>query len=118
VEISSATAQLCIKGTQAEFKRDLEKARELYQQAWDMASNDYEKAIAAHYVGHLSEDPHSALAWNETALKHAQQDPLSEPMLGSLFVSLGGSLETLGHKKEAEHYFTLAAEKGIEHFKP
>ena len=64
LDLSSRTALLCMAGTQAEFDRRLEDARDLFTQAWDAATVDYEASMAAHYVAHLEPDPVAALEWD------------------------------------------------------
>lgn len=115
MEFDSQTARLCIAGTQAEFARDLDAARQLFRDAWDAALDDCDAAMAAHYVAHLESDPAEALRWNLVALERGRRDPRAQAFMGSLYVSLGGSYETLGRRREAERCFALASECGVEH---
>lgn len=117
MDINSKTAQLCMEGTRAEFERRLEDARSLFSQAWAAASDDYERAIAAHYVAHLEPDAQTAHRWNLVALEHARRDERAAVFMGSLLVSLGGSFEHLGDAEQAESYFAEAARHGVEHFR-
>lgn len=105
-----------MEGTRAEFGRRIDDARAAYAQAWDVATNDHEKAVAAHYVAHLAE-PSDALAWNQLALDHALlADPAAvEAMMGSLYVNLGSSFEHAGDAEQARHYYDLAAAAGVVH---
>lgn len=115
MELDSRTAQLCIAGTQAEFVRDLDTARRMFSLAWDAALDDYDAAMAAHYVAHLEHDPAEALRWNLIALERGQRDPRAQSFMGSLHVSLGGSYEALGQHDQAEQHFARASELGVEH---
>lgn len=115
METQSPTARLCLAGTTAEFERRLDDARALYAQAWDAAADDLDRAVAAHYIGHLETDPDSALRWHLTALESAQKDQRGLELMGSLLVCVGGAYEALGHVDEAESYFALAAEHGVNH---
>jgi hypothetical protein len=117
MDVDSRTAQLCIAGTQAEFARDLEAAKRLFSEAWAAAVDDYDAALAAHYVAHLEPDPHEALRWNLIALEKARLDPRADSFMGSLLVSLGGAYEAVGQAAEAERYFALASERGVEHYR-
>lgn len=117
MDTSSRTAQLCIAGTQAEFERRIEDARRLFGEAWDAAADDYDAAMAAHYVAHLEPDPHEALRWHTIALERAELDERAEEFMGSLLVSLGGAYEAVGDPAKADHYFELAARRGVRHFK-
>ena len=50
VDTNNHVIKLCIEGTQAEFRGQIDLARGFYQQAWESAQDDYEACIAAHYV--------------------------------------------------------------------
>ncbi len=115
LEIDSVTARLCIEGTQAEFERRLDDARGLFARAWEEARDDYERAIAAHYVAHLATEPETAHRWNLLALEHARLDGRAARFMGSLLVCLGDSFERLGDVARAERYFAEAARHGVEH---
>ena len=58
-------------GTRAEFEHRLEDARALYQQAWELHTDDYDAYIAAHYVARFQDSATESLRWNRTALEHA-----------------------------------------------
>jgi hypothetical protein len=115
VDLDSRTSRLCIEGTRAEFERRLDAARELFLAAWEARADDYDAAIAAHYVAHLESDPDEALRWHTVALEHARCDDRTAEFMGSLLVSLGGAHEALGDAVEAERYFRLAARRGVRH---
>jgi hypothetical protein len=114
MRIDSVTAQLCRAGTQAEFERRIDDARALFRQAWDAAIDDYDQAIAAHYIGHIEPDPRSALAWHLRALEAADRDDRTQEIRASLLVALGGCYETLGMPEAADH-FAAAGALGIVH---
>ncbi len=114
MDTGSHTAQLCIAGTQAEFDRRIDDGRRLFQCAWDAAVDDYDASMAAHYVAHLEPEPKEALRWHLIALERARLDDRAAVFMGSLFVSLGGAYEMVGNPVEAERYFRLAAELGVE----
>jgi hypothetical protein len=50
MDLDNPVIQLCVAGTQAEFRGEIEEARAFYQQAWEAAQDDFEACIAAHYV--------------------------------------------------------------------
>lgn len=117
VDLSSQSVQLCIQGTQAEFDRRLDDARTLLTRAWDVAQDDYDRSVAAHYVAHLEPDVAIAHRWNKAALEYALSDERAAGFLGSLYVSLGGTAEQLGDTVEAERCFALAAQYGVVHYR-
>lgn len=117
MDLGKTTVNLCVLGTQAEFERRFSDARSLYAEAWNCATDDYEKCIAAHYVAHLESDADEALKCNLLALAHAE---LAEPalisgFLPSLYVNLGHSYELTGDAVQSIHYYELAAKHGLLH---
>jgi tetratricopeptide (TPR) repeat protein len=117
MDTDNAIVKLCIQGTQAEFKGNFDEARSIYRQAWEAATTDYEACIAAHYIGHIEEDPETALSWHLEALKRASavSDDRARDFYPSLYVNLGHSYEQLGNPVESERYYKLAADLGVEH---
>ena len=109
--------KLCIAGTQAEFRGQIDQACRLYQQAWETAQDDYEACIAAHYVARHQDDPQDSLHWNQVALDKAQTvgDHRVDDFYPSLYLNMGQSCERLGRLDEARHYYDLAAELGFPH---
>ncbi len=114
---TSAAVALCIQGTQAEFDRRLDDARQLFRQAWDAAVDDHDACVAAHYVAHLEEDPQRALHWDQVALERARRcgDARVEGYLPSLYVNLGKSHARLGNHNAAQAFYALAASLGLVH---
>ena len=117
MDLTRRAVQLCAAGTSAEFARRLDEARELYAAAWKAATDDYDRAVAAHYIAHLERDPDGRLMWNRRALDHAERADreLVTPLLGSLYVNLGHAYEVVGQVADAEHYYALAAQHGVVH---
>lgn len=109
--------KLCLLGNEAEFRRDLGEARRLFLSAWEVATTDFEKCVAAHYAGHLAETASEALRWHERALQHARQAPEAAvaPFWPSLYVNLGQAYEEANRPVEATTYFQLARELGLRH---
>jgi tetratricopeptide (TPR) repeat protein len=117
MDTSSPIIQLCIQGTQAEFAGRPLEAADLYRQAWETASTDYEYCIAAHYVARFQPSPQDTLQWNQIALEHARLAGADEikDFLPSLYLNLGQSYEALGNQPEAQRFFDLAASLGALH---
>jgi tetratricopeptide (TPR) repeat protein len=109
--------QLCIEGARAEFERRLTDAHACYVRAWELAQNDFEACIAAHYVARGQSDPADALHWNQVALRRAQAAEAARvaAFWPSLYLSLGGAYATLGDHAQAQHYFEQAAGLGFVH---
>ncbi len=111
---------LCIAGTQAEFRGQTVEARALYLQAWNLASDDYEACIAAHYLARFQDDPSETLRWNHEALRRADSvgGERVASFYPSLYLNMGRSQELLGEQAEAEKYYALAAALGVVHQDP
>jgi hypothetical protein len=92
-------------------------ARALYQQAWEVAQDDFEACIAAHYVARHQADPVQRLHWNQIALDRANAvgDDRVLAFYPSLFLNMGQSFELLGNPDEARRYYDQAAELGVTH---
>ncbi len=117
MNLDNPVVRLCIEGTQAEFQGQIEKARSLYQKAWEMVQDDYDACIAAHYVARHQENHQERLYWNQVALDKANAvtDGRVQEFYPSLFLNMGQSYELLGNLSEARHYYNLAAELGNIH---
>ena len=63
--------KLCVQGIDMEGKGKPEEAGKLFLQAWNEATNDFEKFIAAHFVARHQKNISDKLKWLETALAFA-----------------------------------------------
>jgi len=117
MDLESPVVKLCIEGTQEEFQKNLDKARSLYQQAWDAAQNDRDACIAAHYVAHLKEDNREKLHWNHVALEKANliTDGSIADFYPSLYLNMGQSYELLGDMDQATQYYQKASDLDVDH---
>jgi len=108
--------KLCVEGMNAEGEGNIAEAQRLFQQAWDMAGNDFEKFTAAHYLARNQEDPNDNLKWNLAALTHANAikgDGL-QGHYPSLYLNVGKSYETLRDMEEAARYYQSAADSSAD----
>jgi tetratricopeptide (TPR) repeat protein len=103
--------KLCAEGMQTEAEGNIAQARQLFQQAWDIAANDFEAFTAAHYLARNQQDPNDVLKWNLEALTRANavKDDDMKAHYPSLFLNVGKSYETLGNINEAKKYYIDAA---------
>lgn len=63
--------RLCVQGMDVEEKGKPEEASRLFLQAWNEATDDFEKFIAAHFVARHQQTVADRLRWLETALQFA-----------------------------------------------
>ncbi|MFF2805917.1 hypothetical protein ACFVT2_01830 [Streptomyces sp. NPDC058000] len=105
--------RLCVAGMQAEAEGRAETARELFQQAWEGARDDYEACIAAHYLARHQSSPAETLRWNQECLDRADLvgDERVQGFYPSLYVNMGNAHRELGRLACAHRYFVLAAER-------
>ncbi|MEJ2302917.1 MAG: hypothetical protein P8Y14_15440 [Anaerolineales bacterium] len=117
MDLHNPVIKICIEGTQAEFKGQINRACRLYQQAWEAARDDFEACIAAHYVARHQDDPEKKLYWNQIGLERADAvgDGRAQEFYPSLYLNMGHSYELLGNQAEAKRYYDLAAALGVTH---
>lgn len=90
--------RLCLQGMAMEESGRSLQASKLLSQAWDKATNDFEKFIA-HYVLQHQKGVASQLKWLEIALKHALKvnDDTVPSTFPSLYSKIADCYESLGN---------------------
>lgn len=103
---------LCVQGMDAEGRADYEEAHRLFQQAWDISTNDFEAHTAAHYLARNQKDLNDKLYWNLEALNRAKlvQDEGIAAHYPSLYLNVAKSYEDLGDYPKAKDYYKQAME--------
>jgi hypothetical protein len=103
----------CVAGMQAEGRGDYDGARRLFAEAWDLAGDEFERCIAAHYVARHQPTPEASLRWNQDAYRMAERvgDDRVADFYPSLLLNLGHAYEALGQVTEAKRYYDLAASR-------
>ena len=66
---NNPVVKLCVQAMGMEEKGKHEDASKLFLQAWNEATNDFEKFIAAYYVARHQKNVSDKLKWLETALQ-------------------------------------------------
>ncbi len=96
--------QLCIQGMSAEDNANTEKAGEIFLQAWNEATNDFEKFLAAHFVARHQQNTPDKLKWLEAALASALKvnDDGVNSALPALYSNIAKSYEELGDADNAK----------------
>jgi tetratricopeptide (TPR) repeat protein len=102
--------KLCLQGMFMEEKDKPEEARRLFLQAWDEATNDFEKFTAAYYVARHQKNAPDKSKWLETALQLALKlnDDTVKAAFPLLYSSLAKSYEELGDLEKAKKNYELA----------
>ena len=88
------------------------EAQRLFELAWDARADDYDSAIAAHYLARHQPTPALTLEWNARAVKHCELigDDRAAELMPSLYLNLADSLVTAGRFDEARKVAARAAE--------
>lgn len=84
-----------------------EEAAALFNQAWDEASTDFEKFVAAHYMARQQDSVAGKLQWDETALSFAMKvnDDAVKSAYPSLYLNIAKCYEDLNdYEKAKDHY--------------
>jgi hypothetical protein len=100
----------CADGMMLEGAGQEAEARRAFSDAWDMAATDLEKCIAAHYIARQQASLEDKLAWDKTALRHAQNisDEKIKEGFPSLYLNIAKGYEDLNNPGEARENYLLA----------
>lgn len=101
----------CLEGMSMEEKGNLEEAGQLFLQAWNEATYDFEKFIAAYYVARSQKSTSDKLKWYETALNIALNinDGAVESAFPVLYSAIAECYRDLGEADEEEENLALAS---------
>src|SRR6185295_20227233 len=107
---SNIVIKLCVQGMDMEAKGKLEEASGLFLQAWNEATNDFEKFTAAHYVARHQKDVADKLKWLETALQFALKinNDAVKSAFPSLYLNIAKCYEDLNDSDNAKKNYELA----------
>lgn len=110
---NNPTVQLCLKGMQAEGRGDPDGAREAFERAWLVATDDFDACVAAHYLARQQATAEETLHWNLESLSRAIAvgDDRVQDFFPSLHINLGHSYGRLRRHAEAHRHYLLAAEQ-------
>ncbi len=110
--------KLCAQGMEKEFEGEMVEAAKLFLEAWNEATNDFEKFIAGHYVARHQSTVADKLKWDEIALGSALK--ISEEEIKgsypSLYLNVGKCYEDLNDFDNAKKNYDLAL--SYSHFLP
>ena len=103
--------RLCLQGMDLEEKGDNKGASRLFIQAWNEATNDFERFIAAHYVSRHQKHVADRLKWFKTALDLALKinDESVRATFPSLYSNIARCYKQLGDPDNAKKNHELAA---------
>ncbi|MEO8415760.1 MAG: rRNA adenine methyltransferase [Ginsengibacter sp.] len=102
--------KLCAKGMEMEGKCQPEEASKLFLEAWEEATNNFEKFTAAHYVARHQKSPADKLKWDETSLQLALKinNDKVKGTFPSLYLNIAKCYEDLDDPGNAKRNYELA----------
>ncbi len=100
----------CLQGIGLEENGKPEEASNLFRQAWNEATNDFEKFIAAHHVARHQKNVPDKLAWLETALQCASKNnnDTVKSAFPALYLNIAKCYKDLSDPDKAKKYHELA----------
>jgi len=108
---NNAVVKLCLQGLYMEDNGKPDEAVQLFLRAWNEATDDFEKFLAAHYVARHQKDVSDKLVWYETALQFALRvnDDAVRSAIASLYSNIAQCYEDLGDTDNTKRNHELAA---------
>ena len=109
-DANNKIVKLCAQGMELEGEGKKEEALKTFLQAWDAATNDFEKFTSAHYVARHQENIVNKLKWDKTALGLALKinDENMKGTYPSLYLNIGKCYEDLSDFESARENYELA----------
>ncbi|MES2767274.1 MAG: NAD(+)--rifampin ADP-ribosyltransferase [Bacteroidota bacterium] len=102
--------KLCLQGMHIEDNGKPDEAHKIFLQAWNEATNDFEKFLAAYYVARHQENTADTLQWLETTLRYALKinDDTVKSAFPALYANIAKCYEDLGDSDSAKKNRDLA----------
>jgi rifampin ADP-ribosylating transferase len=107
---NNPVVKLCLQGMAMEETGKPEEASKLFLQAWNDATNDFEKFISAYYVARHQNNVSDRLKWLETALHFALtiNNDTVKSAFPSLYSRIAQCYEELSDPDQAKKHDALA----------
>lgn len=107
---NNSIVKLCLQGMDMEGKGNPEEASRLFLQAWNQATSDFEKFLAAHYVARHQTNAPDKLKWLQTALQSALKisNAAVVGVFPSLYLNIAKCFEDLSDFDSAKKNHELA----------
>lgn len=107
---NNGVIQLCMAGMGLEDSGDIEGAITMFQKAWDNATDDYERFIAAYHLARRQGSIKEKLKWMETSLKCALNidDDNVKSAYSTLYFNIAKCYEELSDSENAKRNYELS----------
>jgi hypothetical protein len=102
--------KLCTQGMSLEGEGKPEEASNMFLQAWNESSNDFEKFTSAHYVARHQKSVSDKLDWDSIALDYALKinDDAIKGSYPTLYLNIARCYEDLNDRNNAGKNYQLA----------
>lgn len=102
--------QRCMEGMQFEDNGKMEEAFQCFNEAWNEASNDFERFIAAFHVARLQKNTEGKLQWMKKSLEYAQKidDEDVKSAYPTLYSKIANYHEQLDNPENAQKAYQLS----------
>jgi rifampin ADP-ribosylating transferase len=102
--------KLCLQGMNLEDQRKSAEALQVFTQAWNEATNDFEKFLAAHYCARHQSTEADTLKWLELALNCALkvEDETIKSAFSSLYLNIANCYEKFGNSEKTKEHLALS----------
>jgi hypothetical protein len=109
-EPNNTIVKLCAEGMNKEADGKNEEASLLFEKAWNEASNDQERFIAAHYLARHQKNVDDKLKWDQLALELALKSDVEsvKAYYPSLYLNVAKCYEDLGNMEFARRNYEVA----------
>lgn len=103
--------RLCVQGMEFEKNGNVDEAGKMFLQAWNEATHDFEKFLAAYFVSQHQQDVSEKLKWLETSLEFALKinDDSVYSAFPNLYKNIAKCYENLGDPDKAKRNRELAS---------
>lgn len=107
---NNKVVKLCIMGMSLEDGGNVEEASTMFHKAWNEATDDYEKFIAAYHLARQQKNTRDKLTWMETSLQCALNinDDNVKSAYSTLYVSIAKCYEELCDSDNAKRNYELS----------
>jgi hypothetical protein len=101
--------QRCLQGMGLEEKGSIEEAGKLFMQAWNEATDDFEKFLAAYFVARHQKSVSDKLAWLRTSLQFALavNNATVQAAISTLYLGVTKCYEELNDPDNAKRHYDL-----------
>lgn len=101
----------CLLGINAAEHNENERAVEHFQEAWQVATADFEKYLAAYFLARYQKEEKTKISWLHTVLEFANKlnNPMVQPVFQEVYLQLATCYSQQKDEQLAQEFRELAA---------